>query len=72
MIFAVVFGSVMTQTLYRQKLNDDGAENFAKIRANVQKCQKYTSVSHPLNSPNDICCSFWVGYDPNFIQKKNK
>ena len=38
----------------------------------LQKCQKYTSVSHPLNSPNDICCSFWVGYDPNIIQKKNK
>ena len=46
---------------------------LVKVSTGVKKatkCQKYTSVSHPLTSPNDICCSFGVGYDPNFIQKK--
>ena len=37
MIFAVVLGLVMTQILYRKKINDVGAENFTKITANVQK-----------------------------------
>ena len=32
--------------------------------------QKYTSVSHSINSPGDICCTFRVGYDPYFAQKK--
>ena len=37
MIFAVVFGLVMTQILYRKKINDIGAGKLTKITANVQK-----------------------------------
>ena len=32
--------------------------------------QKQTSVSHSKNSPDVICCTFGVGYDPYFAQKK--
>ena len=31
---------------------------------------KVDPVSHSINSPGDICCTFWVGYDPYFPQKK--
>ena len=32
--------------------------------------QKQTPVSHSINSPGDIWCTFGVGYDPYFPQKK--
>ena len=36
----------------------------------AKKLQKQTSVSHSKNSPDVICCTFGVGYDPYFAQKK--
>ena len=44
----------------RGDMDKKGAKNW----------QKQTSVSRSINSPGDICCTFSVGYDPYFAQKK--
>ena len=53
MIFAVVLGFVMTQILYRRKINDVGAENLIKITA-VGKKLKTASFSNDLLQDENI------------------
>ena len=53
-----------TQNTLHYRLRGDMDKKGAK------NWQKQTSVSHSINSPGDICCTFRVGYDPYFAQKK--
>ena len=71
-LFRSVFRSVRSSKVYtnlqfeiHQNIIFFNAATLCKLRGSVvlksiKSGQKYTLVSHPINTPSDICCMFWV------------